>query len=516
MKIRLTVFLLCFPLLTLLNAQQPAPPCGLSPASDQALMQRLRLNKETLLENPATSAFAATYIPVVFHLVRKTDGAGGARPVDVLAQVCAMNQFFSAQGTNIQFLLQEINEINSFQAYFLHFDPEGEQLMIDNKREGVINVFMLGDANSDSQTSGVTLAYYSSEFDWIVIRKDEINETSETLVHELGHYLSLPHPFRGWDFEPYDPNVHGEQVSDFSPSTNYPSSIANEWQDGSNCETAGDEICDTPPDYNHAAFDWLCNYMGGAKDPGGTLIDPNEKNIMGYFISCVGKEFTEQQKALMGADLFNRVLEGSIERGTSADGGILSGVPQLEVPSDEGNRNNYEAIQFDWEKIDNIQGYVFQVDDSPSFAFGTLERFTKGSSYLLEAGDYFEPNKRYYWRVKAFNANSVCESWSTPFSFTTGLSTAVEEPVLTANWQLQPNPVSAGTSFFLQLDSPEAAEGLLQIYDITGRQIGASQRLAVSAGAQHLPISLGDLSSGLYLLKVQLGTTIWQEQLVVH
>ncbi|MEZ4948184.1 MAG: hypothetical protein R2784_02135 [Saprospiraceae bacterium] len=47
-----------------------------------------------------------------------------------------------------------------------------------------------------------------------------------------------------------------------------PNGSPTELQDGSNCTTAGDKICDTPPDYNFGLINGNSCY-GGAKDPNG-------------------------------------------------------------------------------------------------------------------------------------------------------------------------------------------------------------------------------------------------------
>ena len=42
-------------------------------------------------------------------------------------------------------------------------------------------------------------------------------------------------------------------------------------------KNSGDFLCDTPADYN-LGFGWNnCNYTGGAMDPNGILLNPDEK-----------------------------------------------------------------------------------------------------------------------------------------------------------------------------------------------------------------------------------------------
>ena len=95
-----------------------------------------------------------------------------------------------------------------------------------------------------------------------------------TLAHELGHVFGLPHTFEG----------NGDELVD-----------------GSNCETAGDGICDTPADpydpdvvedgpnpYNNG-----CEFIYPVTDANGQFYQPDMGNIMSYYPCMCG--FTRGQ-----------------------------------------------------------------------------------------------------------------------------------------------------------------------------------------------------------------------------
>lgn len=84
----------------------------------------------------------------------------------------------------------------------------------------------------------------------------------ESFTHEMGHVFGLAHTFAGNGTE----NV-----------------------DGSNCDTAGDGICDTPADpYNPALTDEIdyqrgCEFIFEGLDANGQYYQPDMGNIMSYY-----------------------------------------------------------------------------------------------------------------------------------------------------------------------------------------------------------------------------------------
>lgn len=89
------------------------------------------------------------------------------------------------------------------------------------------------------------------------------SESFGTLPHEMGHFWGLPHTF---------------EVSN-----------GLELVDGSNCETAGDGVCDTPADpYDESGTEAFvdastCRFIYKEKDANGDYYDPIVGNLMDYY-----------------------------------------------------------------------------------------------------------------------------------------------------------------------------------------------------------------------------------------
>jgi len=101
-------------------------------------------------------------------------------------------------------------------------------------------------------------------------------------AHELGHLFGLVHTFEGGD----------------------------ELVDGSNCETAGDGLCDTPADPYTAdpTIVWQggadgCEFIWDGRDTLGQYYQPDVGNIMSYYKCSCG--FSREQYILMANTYLN-------------------------------------------------------------------------------------------------------------------------------------------------------------------------------------------------------------------
>ena len=55
---------------------------------------------------------------------------------------------------------------------------------------------------TSSSTIGTVQGYYSSQGDYVIVRKEELIKGNNTLSHEIGHFFSLRHTFYGWENVP--------------------------------------------------------------------------------------------------------------------------------------------------------------------------------------------------------------------------------------------------------------------------------------------------------------------------
>lgn len=489
--------------------------CGMTPESIDLLVKRLKKNKAWLKDNKIEKTGAITYVPIKFHLLADSDGEGRVNETGVLAMLCRLNDSYADQ--EIQFFIYDgFNYIDNTGAYTGPSSFAGELKLQGEKVNGAVNIFICQNANSGNPNSvGVTLGYYTPTNDWIILRRQEASYGSATLPHEMGHLLSLPHPFNGWDFEPYDASVHSNPVQGTSPLG---VTTENSARSGSckNCDEAGDFICDTPPSYLHQGG---CSFNANIQDPCGESIAPMINNYMDYFENCTDYEFTPDQQDLIAADLQDRFSTnssfGSINTNYQPNNtAVIEGSTTLEVPANNEELPYYNVL-CDWSEVANADTYILEIDRFPSFSVDKQTFLITDGSSRKEFTDELNPNTTYYWRVTPYNETSTCASTTPPFSFTTGDLVATNEIDVVNAWSVQPNPVKNTSEITIKLDTRESFEANINLYDITGKLVKSIQQHQFSNGNNTYALNIDDINNGMYVLAVSNKNGVLNTKLVV-
>lgn len=92
----------------------------------------------------------------------------------------------------------------------------------------------------------------------LVVDKHVFRDYPLALCHFLGHYFGL-----------LDTDANGDELVN-----------------GSNCQWAGDRICDTPADFLDQAFKRPCTYQSEAVDANGEFYTPDVGNLMSQYWDC--------------------------------------------------------------------------------------------------------------------------------------------------------------------------------------------------------------------------------------
>ena len=135
-----------------------------------------------------------------------------------------------------------------------------------------------GNSISCSRSGGFSYVL-SSLTNNLVLSKFELGD-HKIIVHEFGHFFGLYHTFENFQF-------------------------GKEKADGSNCDIAGDRLCDTPADPGniyevHVNYS-LCEMVGNTDPETGMEYKPMINNYMAYYRPCYLKkyEFTPMQLAFI-------------------------------------------------------------------------------------------------------------------------------------------------------------------------------------------------------------------------
>ena len=232
-------------------------------------------------------------ILVKAHIVRSSNGSGGLSLSRLNQSIADLNSSFS--GTPMQFtLINEVDYIDNDNFTFIAYgdDAKEAQLREINPTPNAIDIYFVPELEDLCGTS-----WFSS---WpgtpgIIMDNDcsGVPLYASVIGHEVGHYFDLLHT--------------------------HETAVGQECVDGSNCNFAGDLVCDTPADPeliiasndpNDVNANWYpdCSFTGAPNDPtpcGGSSWNPLTDNIMSYHHPQCSTEFTPDQVARMYSTLVN-------------------------------------------------------------------------------------------------------------------------------------------------------------------------------------------------------------------
>jgi hypothetical protein len=216
-------------------------------------------------------------IPIKIHIIRNSDGSGGIDLYDLESAIENLNTYFHEAYMNF-YLWGGIDYVDSDDYFNFKKGDEGK-LSETHYSSGIINMYFTDYIENDS---GSSICGYSvnKESSHIVVMKNSCTTNDSTLAHEMGHVFSLLH-------------THGASNT----------KMTTELADGSNCDTDGDGICDTPadPKLSSNVINNFCEYTGKKTDLNGNLFSPDTENIMSYSRKACRNHFTNQQLARMYA-----------------------------------------------------------------------------------------------------------------------------------------------------------------------------------------------------------------------
>ncbi len=410
------------------------------------------------------------YVRVKAHLVGRENYTAYYKIQSLLESFCRLNQQFEETGFYF-FLDLPVNKIEDDRWYDQTFS-DGSSMMMFNNVPGALNVYYVGSINN-----GTIAGYYSPGANGVAMANSASAPNGNTLAHEFGHFFSLPHTFYRWEWGTPSPSLQ-ERV------------------DGSNCLSAGDGFCDTPPDY--AAYRWNCPSVGPFTDPAGVEFTVTDSFYMSYAGNSCLARFSAQQQAAMRAN-----LNGPR---SSLKGDITPYFPEsydsirLLLPPDGAELVAPRGQRFRWSKVPGAVGYHVAISYTSIFTAIAEEYTTLDTSF---SSLRLIPNRQFYWKVKPLFEGNLCEPYSAVSQFKTGESdsspiSGLGDPVDEWSFTLYPNPVLAGTD--LNLDFPAGAHGDVkwQWFSADGKQDAAGQLHTIGYSTR---IPAPELP-GLYILQV--------------
>ena len=498
-----------------LSAQESINPCGtISGRSDW--LKKYQANPEFYQRDNDT----ILYVPLTIHLVGSNSGSGFFSRSSLIDAMCTLNADF--EGSNIQFFIEgEINYLAN-SAYNNHETVvEGAFMMFDNNVENTINCYIVSDPAGNC---GYNLPYAG-----IALRKSCTGPDDHTWAHEIGHALSIPHPFLGWEGGvSYDGSI-SHSFSNPAPTEVYYDytlfkdtlyldtliidTALVELVDGSNCHIAADGFCDTHPDY--LAQRWPCNSDNESNqsqlDPDGLSFVSDATLIMSYAFDECATRFSDEQTSAMRANLYDEKPNLLYNQ---TPGALIAADPVVAIAPIAEDMVQFDAVTLEWEAAENAAFYVVQVSRFPTFISTVTEE------YIVEDNELFLTDllvdKPYYWKVRPYNDYSFC----TPFNDYEVFNTADLVDVVDQNQEttikLFPNLLTAGGSIQIEMSVPLAFEMTLQLNGVSGQPVGQGH-FELKEGKNTLLYQLPEgIPAGVYLLTFTYGQEQRVEKIILR
>lgn len=479
--------LLCSVLCTnMLLAQTPDIPFCAAPKPSAALLQHLR----QAMHLNAVQRGTDIYVPVTLHIVGRNDGTGFVSPAFVLDAFCQLTKDFEPH--NIHLYIPDTLHYIRNSAWYEHNDFVGGDAMHQASGvAGTLNTYIV-----ETAAGACGYAWYGG---CIVLKNSCTGEPNHTWSHEAGHYFSLPHTFFGCE----DTN--------FSAANPMPATVNGyevEKLDGSNCTTAGDYICDTPPDY--ISNRWSCT-----NGRSGTVHDPNNQpfQIDGtYYMSysndaCMNKFSLGQGDQMRNYALSQLPNVASTTPTPYQPTGLVTNI--LPTPNDTLASTN--SAQLTWSRDPNATSYLLEVSLQNTFLTVSLSKISTDTTYLLTG---LQPGKRYNWRVRAINQQFTCRNINTvPTKFWTARPVATE--IISAasiGLLATPNRAERGNNINIQWNDLGAQKTTLRITNTAGQTL---QTQALHPNQDAETIDTNALPAGIYYLMLQSEQGLAQCKIVI-
>ncbi|MBL7830765.1 MAG: T9SS type A sorting domain-containing protein [Saprospiraceae bacterium] len=200
------------------------------------------------------------YVKIYFHVFQNDDGSGGLTAAEIEQAKTILNNAYNVHNIyfiydcNIDFIKNSFLYNNGLASAPVgnmvdEYEPNACITWNQNYKSDALNIYLVNPFGNPTGPRGMADGIPGTRCIIAGSTSGIKNALSSTLPHEVGHCLGLLHTYTG---QRKNPKGLCPQINDYGydceanlilfPNTNAESS--------DQCNTTGDKICDTPPDYS--------------------------------------------------------------------------------------------------------------------------------------------------------------------------------------------------------------------------------------------------------------------------
>lgn len=491
--------LLLLSLLLTFNLLSAQHHCGVRHGDDTAIKARMMRNRSAV---NAPEFRNTVYVPVTINLIGSSGGGGAHKPEEAIKMLCRLNEDFADQ--NIYFFLN--GNVRFLYDDYLHSDSYDWGVMNamgNAKVPNTLNIFV------NSNVSQPVAGYYSPSEDFVWMGTSYANGSSTTITHEVGHFLTLPHTFYGWE------GINAPSLYSMSPApadiNGYP--VENFARD--NCAVAGDGFCDTEADY--ISFRYNCPFVTLVQDPTGTVITPDPSYFMSYSSDNCMSRFSQEQKDAMRADITQR---GWLNVPAPTNLATISADSILALfPTNGALVTPLNSVRFEWDTrgATSATKWVFNLERT---VLGmpvetVLYTIINGQNFVNVPASEFMSNRDYKWSVVPYSNAYTCAGKSADFTFRTSIVSGIESADSEIfKTEIFPNPTSETVQ--LRISAEKLTKAILRINAADGRTVLENNSFEIESGINTYQLDISSFATGFYTVQVLTESGVVTEKLVVE
>ena len=225
------------------------------------------------------------WAPIAFHIVRSSNSVGGVPLYRLEQGIEDLN--FMYENTNLHFYQVSYDFIDSDDYLQIDSYDELNELKNTNVIQNSINIYIVPSLiPNENELCGIS-SFAGNENQGIVMAENcfALPDNPSTLSHEVGHYFNLLHTHTGSSDQDENGIIDG---------------INAEYVDGTECDSRGDNLCDTPADPDLGDLvNSQCEYTGIFIDGHGDTYSPDTSNLMSYSDKICRNTFSDQQQDII-------------------------------------------------------------------------------------------------------------------------------------------------------------------------------------------------------------------------
>jgi hypothetical protein len=157
-----------------------------------------------------------------------------------------------------------------------------------------------------------------------------------------------------------------------------------------------------------------------------------------------------------------------------------------------------------------VNGFYVAYADNIQFVDAKITKIDDPEISSFIVPEILDDGSTYYWNVRAFIAGDTTQ-WSDPWSFIMG-GVGVNETLNSNNISIFPNPTKG--LLFVELNTPEQTPISIKISNLLGEVI-IEEEFTAQPGINKRTLNLQHLGTGVYLIKMQSGTEVYNQRVII-